>query len=485
MVGLRGRRHPVRGIPKVLAEGLSRSLVAANAKVGSARTVGQVQVHLLFGEFDLLAGSTDRVLNGPTSRQLLLPWIKQIENLGGTYLTERRVTAIHCSGQRITGVQVQDLASKQVTEVVADYYVCAMPVEVMGPLVNAALVAADPALATIPAIAPQVRWMNGIQFFLRTDVPVVHGHVLYVDSPWAITSISEAQFWSSLDLQQYGDGTVRGILSVDVSDWQAIGTFITEEAQNLDPDQIADEVWQELKRSLNRDGKVLLRDEDKVGYFMDTDIIDPHPAGRTPTSTSSPCSSTRRTAGPSGRRPAPRSRTCCWPPTTSRPMPTWRAWTPPTKPAVARSTPFSTGPVRARLAARCGTWTCPCCSRRSACTTSNSGIAGLPWNGGLVGGSPGPGQAGWAELSAAIGRHTQDVNAPIVPPAALSSPTAGAITLADDAYHLAQYLGASHLFWYTEWWYFNWVDPKTGKSGMVTFRGREPDRTSTWPASSA
>ena len=46
---------------------------------------------------------------------------------------------------------------------------------------------------------------------------------------------------------------------------------------------------------------------------------------------------------------------------------------------------------------------------------------------------------------------------------------AGAITLTDDAYHLAQYLGASHLFWYTEWWYFNWVDPTTGKSGMVTF----------------
>ena len=40
---------------------------------------------------------------------------------------------------------------------------------------------------------------------------VVNGHVLYVDSPWAITSISEAQFWKGIDLTKFGDGTVNGI----------------------------------------------------------------------------------------------------------------------------------------------------------------------------------------------------------------------------------------------------------------------------------
>jgi hypothetical protein len=50
----------------------------------------------------------------------------------------------------------------------------------------------------------------------------------------------------------------------------------------------------------------------------------------------------------------------------------------------------------------------------------------------------------------------------------------GAVTLADDAFHIDQYRDASHLFWYTEWWYFNWVDPKTGRSGMVTFSSFNP-----------
>jgi hypothetical protein len=48
------------------------------------------------------------------------------------------------------------------------------------------------------------------------------------------------------------------------------------------------------------------------------------------------------------------------------------------------------------------------------------------------------------------------------------------VTLADDAFHIAEYRDASHVFWYTEWWYFNWVDPKTRKSGMVTFSAFDP-----------
>ena len=37
--------------------------------------------------------------------------------------------------------------------------------------------------------------MNGILFYLDRDVPLVHGHAIYIDSEWALTSISQAQFW--------------------------------------------------------------------------------------------------------------------------------------------------------------------------------------------------------------------------------------------------------------------------------------------------
>jgi len=42
-------------------------------------------------------------------------------------------------------------------------------------------------------------------------------------------------------------------------------------------------------------------------------------------------------------------------------------------------------------------------------------------------------------------------------------------TLADDAFHFAQYAKNPHAFWYTEWWYFNLFDPATDLAAEVTF----------------
>ena len=41
-----------------------------------------------------------------------------------------------------------------------------------------------------------VSWMVGAQYFLKEDVQLVRGHTFYPDSPWALTSISQAQFWT-------------------------------------------------------------------------------------------------------------------------------------------------------------------------------------------------------------------------------------------------------------------------------------------------
>ena len=47
--------------------------------------------------------------------------------------------------------------------------------------------------------------MNGIQFYLETDEPLADGHAIYLDSNWALTSISQRQFWRrlrSVDVRQ-------------------------------------------------------------------------------------------------------------------------------------------------------------------------------------------------------------------------------------------------------------------------------------------
>jgi uncharacterized protein with NAD-binding domain and iron-sulfur cluster len=95
--------------------------------------------------------------------------------------------------------------------------------------------------------------MCGIQYYLYEDVPLVRGHTFYPDSPWALTSISQPQFWRDLGIfrRVYGDGEVGGLLSIDVSDWNTPGTFIPKTAKMCTPDEIKTEIWGQLKAALN------------------------------------------------------------------------------------------------------------------------------------------------------------------------------------------------------------------------------------------
>jgi uncharacterized protein with NAD-binding domain and iron-sulfur cluster len=116
--------------------------------------------------------------------------------------------------------------------------------------------------------------MNGVQFYLKRDVHLSHGHQLYVDSQWALTSISQHQFWQRrFDFEKFGDGQVRGILSVDLSEWDHPGGLIRKPARDCTREEIRQEVWWELKQSLNVGGKKVLRDEDLHDWHLDDDIV--------------------------------------------------------------------------------------------------------------------------------------------------------------------------------------------------------------------
>jgi uncharacterized protein with NAD-binding domain and iron-sulfur cluster len=159
----------------------------------------------------------------------------------------------------------------------ADYYVAAFPVEIMCGLLSPALVEAEPRLTGLRRLS--TRWMNGIMFYLHRDVNLVRGHTIYIDSEWSLTSISQAQFWPGLDFADRAAGQVGGILSVDISDWTADGTLFGKPAMRCSPQEVAAEVWAQLKQHLNRPGQPVLEDANQAGWFIDNDIIAPNPDG--------------------------------------------------------------------------------------------------------------------------------------------------------------------------------------------------------------
>jgi geranylgeranyl pyrophosphate synthase/uncharacterized protein with NAD-binding domain and iron-sulfur cluster len=253
---------------KFLALGLTRSLVAAKARRASTRTIGDIFVQLMLTILDPTGGSTDRVLDGPTNLVWINPWLAYLKSRGVQYHNKSEVDEILCDKGRITGVVVSHAGQRTVVQ--GDHYIAAVPLERIAPLVNRAPLSAVSALAQLQSLVPNVEWMNGVQFYLHRDVPTAHGHVIHIDTEWALTSISQLQFWRNVPPEQFGDSDVRGIISVDVSDWTTPGGN-GRAGMYCSREEAVRETWRQLKQSINAEQE-LLRDEDLHSWFLDPDI---------------------------------------------------------------------------------------------------------------------------------------------------------------------------------------------------------------------
>ena len=249
--------------------------MAAKARTASTRTIGDVFVQLILTIVNPTAGSTDRVLDGPTNLVWIDPWRTYLESSGVQYVTERGDRGD--SVRRAAGSAASSRAGKASATVWrGDHYVAALPLERIAPLVNGSLLAADPTLANLRALAPNVEWMNGVQFYLRRDMPIrartrhPHRHRMGADEHFAAPVLAQHRARAVRRQRR------AGILSVDVSDWTAPGSN-GRPAMQCSREEVMRETWKQLKRSINV-GEELLRDEDLHSWFLDPDIEkDPHP----------------------------------------------------------------------------------------------------------------------------------------------------------------------------------------------------------------
>ncbi|CAL9301986.1 hydroxysqualene dehydroxylase [Streptomyces sp. SudanB52_2052] len=272
----------------VLGVGQTRNLVATRAEVASTRTVGRVIIEalLLWGllgrGMDGPDADVDRVLNAPTSEAWIDPWETHLRSLGVEFALGTQVHEVLCDGGGVTGVRVSARDGGHERVITADHYVSALPVEHARLTWGPALRAADPQLARCDAL--QTDWMTGVMFYLRTPTPVVHGHVNCLDSPWSVTAVGQAQFWDVRDFaRDYGDGQARDCLSAIISEWDKPGILYGKTAKECTREEVVAELWAQLKDGLNDSGKTTLRDEDRLGWFMDpavTGLGGPDPQNR-------------------------------------------------------------------------------------------------------------------------------------------------------------------------------------------------------------
>jgi uncharacterized protein with NAD-binding domain and iron-sulfur cluster len=252
---------------------IPRMLVAMNAKQGSARTNGAISMQL-FLDYATTGVANDRTMGGPTSQMWIDPWTQYLRALGVQLHLGQTCVGLDVAGGRIDGAR---FASGLVAR--GDHYVLSVPIDAAHRLMSPQLAAIDPQCARLRAadVDAMVSWMVGLQFFLYEDVPLVRGHTFFPDSPWALTAISQPQFWRDtigLFRRFYGDGNVGGVISVDISDWDTVGTHVRKKARDCTPQEVRDEVWWQLKAALNgrEEGEQVLTDELLHSWHLDSDL---------------------------------------------------------------------------------------------------------------------------------------------------------------------------------------------------------------------
>ena len=242
----------------------TQALVALRPQHASARTVGTIYLQLLFGQLDPNR-PTERILNAPTNEAWIDPWSRYLEDLGVELRPGTPVTGLEVDGRQIAGVTLENGET-----LTAEEYVLAVPVEVAPKFVTPELTRVAPELGRIERL--ETAWMNGVQFYLSEDVPLTRGHQVYADSPWALTSISQAQFWTDYDLTER-DPAVEGVLSVIASDWESPGIVYGKPARECTREEVVTEIWEQLKAHLNRPAEVL-SDDHLVEWFLDPAIVE-------------------------------------------------------------------------------------------------------------------------------------------------------------------------------------------------------------------
>lgn len=230
-----------------LVQMISGTILAANPRNANAHIVGTLAADII--DRTLVPG--DRgiliMLDGPTSDMWIEPWVQHLRSLGVVFQLNTTLTSFEMSpdGSRVTAAAVEYNGKRQ--SVVADVFFSAVPAEKMARVLSQSpdVLLAAPSLRQVDQL--MTAWMVGAQFYLSEDIQITNGHIGFLQNPWALAAVSQTQFRPHLNLSNMGDGTVKGVLSVTISNWTTPGLYVcTKPAMECSKDDVLAEVWQQL-----------------------------------------------------------------------------------------------------------------------------------------------------------------------------------------------------------------------------------------------
>jgi hypothetical protein len=267
-----------------MVEAWPEALVAMDAKTIDARSHGSALMQFMLDNMRP-PGYRDGTLVGPTSDAWFKPWRTYLEAQGVEFISGKLkgFTSVNVEtdgkNARIVWPDVECYEPRYPVATESDgtrsrgaqpglmpgYFVLALPVIEAKAMAQAYITAKEgaglgtvdegsdlsllarlplPADPNVPKPDGQLRHMIGIQYYFDEDISWLDGHVVFLNSEWRVSGISQDHFWRDRPDWEHG---YRGILST-------IFSVTTDGEPNdswgIPPEKIAANVWTQASRDL-------------------------------------------------------------------------------------------------------------------------------------------------------------------------------------------------------------------------------------------
>ncbi len=234
---------------KLFALGTARTLLAMKPTVASARVVGEMFIQFWISGSAKTGGGIDKMLSGASNDALFNPWQKYLESLKANFKFSTEVLRFNMKNGEIDSVTVRDsTGSKDLT---ADYYVSAMPVDVMKKLTSPEMINAAPDLSKLSKL--YVDTMIGLQLYLKAELDLPTSHAFLLDSPWAVAVVyNQTKVWQNYSLSKVGDGTTKSVVSLTFGDVDKPGILFGKPLSKCTEEEIVQEAVAQIDQHLGR-----------------------------------------------------------------------------------------------------------------------------------------------------------------------------------------------------------------------------------------
>jgi 15-cis-phytoene desaturase len=250
-----------------LGVGLCNSLVAMKAQMSSTRTVGVLFFQLLLTQLRPYE-ELDRLLNGPTNEVWIHPWIDHLKKNGVKFHEGHKLTRIKLNNSKDQVSSLVFESDVSWDESGFDYYLLSLPQNYLLDVLPETLLSFDPGLERIRNLKDE--WMVGIQLYFSKKLNINDGHMIFINSPWSLTSIHQAQYWREYDFDKHSQ--VQDILSLCISDWNRAGVLYNKPAKECTREEVFQEVWHQINLCLADKGEELLDQSTLLDWHLDQSV---------------------------------------------------------------------------------------------------------------------------------------------------------------------------------------------------------------------